>query len=347
MRAVVLDGPGSVSVTDVPDPVLPGDDGMIVQVERTAICGSDLHLYHGHLGGPGVRLGHEFIGRVVDVGRDTRLAVGDRVIVSGVIACGRCPGCRTGNPVLCVNGGARVFGTTDTALPGGQAEAVAVPAADFSARVIPSGVSDEQAVLLTDILPTAYIGVQRAGVRPGDTVAVIGQGPVGTLAMLCASLCGAARVLAVDKDPARLAHAASLGAVPVDASGGAAVATVLELTSGRGADCVVEAVGADATITDAIMMCRAEGTVSIMGVNLNMAFPFPMAVALLRNLTVRVALAAIPTTWDALIPLVQEGRIQPEFVVSHRLGLSEAPAAYEMFDKHADGCLKVILDPTR
>lgn len=345
MRAVVLNGPGDVTVERVDDPSLPGDDGMIVKVERTAICGSDLHLYKGHLGAPGVRLGHEFIGEVIETGSDVRTArVGDRVLVSGVTACGRCAGCRTGNPVRCVSG-SRVFGT-DLTLPGGQAEAVAVPAADFSSRAIPDGVTPEQAVLLTDILPTAFIGVQRAEVHPGDTVVVIGQGPVGTLALQCAQLCGAARVIAVDRDPARLDHARSLGAVPVDASGGGAVTSVYELTGGRGADCVIEAVGADESITDALMMCRAEGTVSIMGVNLNMAFPFPMPVALLRNLTIRVAIAAIPTTWDALIPLVQEGRIQPEGVFTHRLPLAEAPAAYSMFSNHEDGCLKVLLDPT-
>src|SRR5262249_37536075 len=152
--------------------------------------------------------------------------VGDRVLVSGITACGRCPGCRAGNPVLCVVG-ARVFGT-DATLPGGQAEAVVCPAADFCLLTVPDDVTTEQAVLLTDILPTGYLGALRADIAPGDTVVVVGQGPVGTLALQCAQLMGAARVIAVDRVPERLANATRLGGIAVDASGGDAVAQVLE-----------------------------------------------------------------------------------------------------------------------
>jgi 2-desacetyl-2-hydroxyethyl bacteriochlorophyllide A dehydrogenase len=345
MRAVVLQGPEDVRVEQVDDPVLPGPDGAVVRVERAAICGSDLHLYHGKLGEPGVCLGHEFIGEVVEVGADVRGSrVGDRVLVSGITACGRCPGCRAGNPVLCVSG-PRVFGT-DLTLPGGQAEAVAVPSADFCMLTVPDGVTTEQAVLLTDILPTGYLGAQRAGIRPGDTVAVIGQGPVGTLALQCALLHGAARVIAIDRVPERLANASRLGATTVDASNGDAVAQVLELTGGRGANAVIEAVGSDPTVTDALMMCAPEGTVSVIGVNLRMDFPFPLALALLRNLTFRVTFATIPATWAALVPLLQAGRLEPDDVFTHRLPLSEAAHAYDVFANRRDGCLKVLLDPT-
>jgi 2-desacetyl-2-hydroxyethyl bacteriochlorophyllide A dehydrogenase len=265
------------------------------------------------------------------------------VLVSGVTACGRCAGCRAGNPVLCV-GGPQVFGTS-AALPGGQAEAVAVPAADFCMLAIPDAITTEQAVLLTDILPTGYIGASRANIRPGATVAVIGQGPVGTLAAQCAQLFGAARVIAVDKVPERLANAERLGAIPVDASGGDAAAQVMELTGGRGAESVIEAVGSDATVTDALNMCAAEGTVSMIGVRISFDYPFPLALALFRNLTFRVALAAIPSTWSALVPLLESGRLRPDDVFTHRLGLSQAAEGYDLFDRRADGCLKVLLDP--
>jgi alcohol dehydrogenase len=347
MRAVVLNGPHDVTVETVADPVLPGADGAVVRVECSGICGSDLHAYEGHYGGAGLHLGHEFIGTVIEVGRDVRdIAAGDRVLASGVIGCGRCRGCRAGNPIACERGGPKVFGM-DVNLPGGQAEAVAVPAADHALHLIPESITDEQAVLLTDILPTGYIGAVRADITPGDTVAVIGLGPVGTLAVQSAQLLGAARVLGVDVVAARLANAERLGAVPVDASGGDAVARILDLTGGLGADAVIEAVGSDSTVTDAIFATRATGTVSIIGVNLNLAFPFPLALAFVRNLTVRATFAPIPSTWPALIPLIASGRLHPEDVITHRRGLSEASSAYRMFANREDGCLKVLLDPGR
>ena len=346
MRAVVLQGERSVSVEDVPDPVLSRPDSAIISVERTAICGSDLHLYHGSgMAGPGVRLGHEFVGSVAEVGPEVgRLRVGDRVLVSGVIGCGRCPDCLARDPGVCRNDGLAVFGVGPD-LHGGQSEAVEVPAADVFALPIPESLNTEQAVLLTDILPTGYLGARRAEIEPGSTVVVIGLGPVGVLALQCAKLFGPARILAVDMVPERLERAERLGAEPVDATGGATVAAVQELTRGRGAHSVIEAVGADQTVSDAIMCASAGGTVSVVGVNLNLAFPYPMAVALMRRLTFRLTLASIPSTWDALVPLIETGHLRPEEVFTHRMPLSDAPEAYRIFDTHADGVLKVLLDP--
>jgi threonine dehydrogenase-like Zn-dependent dehydrogenase len=315
-------------------------------VERTAICGSDLHLYHGPMTIPGVHLGHEFVGTVEDVGPEvTRVRTGDRVLVSGVIGCGRCAACRSGDVVVCANAGMQVFGTS-LELDGGQAEAVAVPAADASVVKVPDGITIEQAVLLTDILPTGYLGAQRADISPGDTVVVIGLGPVGVFALQCAQLYGPARILAVDMVPDRLARAGQLGAEPIDASGGDTVAKVLDATGGRGAQAVIEAVGADASISDAILCAAPGGTISVIGVNMNLGFPFPMPIALMRRLTLRVTIAAIPTTWPALFPLVESGKLKPEEVFTHRLGLSDAPEAYRIFDAREDGVLKVLLDPT-
>lgn len=347
MRAVVLQGPNEVSVENVPDPELSGHDGVIVQVERTAICGSDLHLYHGAFGGAGVHLGHEFVGTIAEAGADVRrLRVGDRVLVSGVIGCGHCQACLSRDPVVCTGGlPGKVFGTS-LDLHGGQSEAVAVPAADVFALPIPEGVTTDQAVLLTDILPTGYLGAQRADITPGSTVVVIGLGPVGIFALQCAQLFGPARIIAVDRVPDRLARAAEMGAEPVDATAGDAVAQILELTGGRGADSVIEAVGSDATITDALFCCAAGGTVSVIGVNVNFAFPFPMPVAFLRRLTFRITLASVPSTWSALIPLIERGKLHPEDVFTHRIGLSDAAEGYRTFDARADGCLKVLLDPS-
>ncbi|HVM10630.1 MAG TPA: zinc-binding dehydrogenase [Acidimicrobiales bacterium] len=344
MRAVVLQGERSVSVEEVPDPTLPGPDGAIVTIDRTAICGSDLHLYHGSMGGAGVRLGHEFVGTISEVGPEVRtLAVGDRVLVSGVIGCGHCLACLSRDPVVCTGGGVKVFGT-NLDLPGGQAEAAAVPAADVFALKIPEAITTEQSVLLTDILPTGYLGAQRADIEPGSTVVVIGLGPVGIFALQCAQLFGASRILAVDMVPDRLARAEELGAEPVDASKGTA-AHVMELTKGRGAQSVIEAVGADQTILDALLCAAPGGTVSVIGVSMNLALPVPMPLLLFRRLTLRTTLASVPVTWEALLPLVASGRLHPEDVFTHRLGLSEAAEGYRVFDNREDGVLKVLLDP--
>ena len=225
MRATVLEGPRQVSLRDVPDPVLPGPEGIVVTVEATAICGSDLHLYHDAPTGTGIRLGHEAIGTVAETGAQVHtMKRGDRVLVSGVIGCGICGPCRAGQPHVCRAGKSAAFGTMPD-LPGGQAEAMAVPFADLFALPIPEGMSDEEAVLLTDILPTGYLGALRADIRPGATVAVIGLGPVGIMALRCASLFGAARILAVDMVPERLARAERLGAEPIDAAGGTGFGT--------------------------------------------------------------------------------------------------------------------------
>lgn len=347
MRAVVLNGPGDVSVEDVDDPVLTGPDGVILRVERTAICGSDLHPYHGDASHPGMRLGHEFIGTVVEAGSEVRtVRVGDRVLTSGVVGCGRCRQCITGWPMRCEAQGSAVFGTAMGELHGGQAEAVAVPAADAFVTPIPEAVTDEQAVLLTDILPTGFIGARRADIAPGATVVVIGLGPVGICALRAALLYSPARVLAVDPVAHRRAHAERIGAEAIDPTDGDALARIMEATGGRGADSVIEAVGRDETINDAIMAVKPGGTVSVVGVSSNLAHPFPMLIAMVKGITFRICVADIPSTWDNLIPLVASGKLVPEDVFTHHMGLSEAPEAYRMFDAKDDGVVKVLLDPT-
>src|SRR6204780_960057 len=246
MRATVLQGPRRVTVENVPDPVLPGPEGVIVTVERTAICGSDLHLYHDAPTGAGIQLGHEAIGTVAEVGPHVRsVKRGDRVLVSGVIGCGICTACLAGQPNVCLADKNAAFGTMP-GLPGGQAEAMAVPFADLFALPIPEGIADEEAVLLTDILPTGYLGALRASIAPGATVVVVGLGPVGIMALQCASVFGPARIFGVDQVPDRLARAERMGAEPIDASTVSGALQVMEATKGKGAESVIEAVGAAA-----------------------------------------------------------------------------------------------------
>jgi threonine dehydrogenase-like Zn-dependent dehydrogenase len=318
---------------------------VIVTVERTAICGSDLHLFHDAPTGPGIQLGHEAIGTVAEVGPEVRtLAVGDRVLVSGVIGCGLCRPCLAGQPNVCSANQSAAFGTIP-GLPGGQAEAMAVPFADSFALPIPAGVADEEAVLLTDILPTGYVGAVRADIAPGSVVVVVGLGPVGIMALQCATLFGPARILAVDMVPERLARAERLGAEPIDARVAPGSHQVLEATGGRGADSVIEAVGSDATVLDALSCAASGGTVSVVGVNLSLALPFPMGLVFLKSLTVRAVFAPVPGTWPALVPLVQSGRFTLAGTFTHHMGLSQAAEAYELFDSRSDGVLKVLLNP--
>jgi len=273
VHGLVFHGAGDVRYERVPDPTPDGRGGAVVRVDRTAICGSDLHLYHGALGGAtGFTIGHEFVGEVVETGGDVRrFRAGDRVLVSGVIGCGECVECVRGRVMRCHVSPGRVFGTSP-ALNGGQAEAVAVPAADCALHAIPDGVSVEQAVLLTDILPTGFFGARSGDIQPGQSVAIIGAGPVGIMALLSAQLYGPSQVFVLDRVPQRLKLALGLGAVPIDVSGDAD-ATVRDATGGLGPDVVIEAVGARETILQALGLVRSSGVVSVVGVNFTHRMP--------------------------------------------------------------------------
>jgi 2-desacetyl-2-hydroxyethyl bacteriochlorophyllide A dehydrogenase len=345
MRAVVLTADQTVEVMDVDDPVLTGPDGAIIEVEATAICGSDLHLYHGILPSSGVQPGHEVVGRIIEVGPDVReRQVGDRVLVSAVVGCGHCDRCRRGDPVSCRVTGPVALGTS-LSMKGGQAELLAVPAADLFTLVVPEGISTENAVLLTDILPTGYLGAQMGAIEPGDSVAVFGAGPVGLMAIASAKLFGPSQIFAVDVIEERLARAESMGAIPIDASGNLGALGILDATKGLGVDVAIEAVGHQQTISDALSCVGPRGRVSMVGVNLEMDFPFPMALVFLKALSFRAAFAAIPSTWQHLVPLVSHGELDLGDVFTHRMGLSDAARGYDLFDRRADGVIKVMLDP--
>ncbi len=346
MRALVYHGPEDIRCETVPDPSPSDASGAVVRIERTAICGSDLHIYHGHMSPDGgYSVGHEAIGEVVEVGSGvSRFAPGDRVLVSGVVGCGECRPCRLGRVTACERGGSAVFGTNN-GLAGAQAEALAVPRADANLCAIPDGIGPEEAVLLTDILPTGYLGAEGAEIEPGQDVAVVGCGPVGLMAIVSASLFGPARIFALDSVPERLAAAESLGAIPCDVSDGGQE-KVAAATGGLGPHAVIEAVGADATIQSAIAMVRPGGKVSVVGVNLSPALPFPMGLALMKGITFRIGVCSVPRYWSHLVPLVAEGRIRPDFVFTHRMGLSQGSEAYDLFASRREGVIKVMLDPS-
>ncbi|QNE32277.1 alcohol dehydrogenase catalytic domain-containing protein [Sphingomonas sp. NBWT7] len=343
MKALRYFGERDIQYGSTDDAALTDDRDVLVRVKHCAICGSDLHIYHGHgfSQDTGFCVGHEAVGEVIETGRAVRtLRSGDRVMISAAVGCGACPGCLAGRVHECENNGAGCYGLS-AALQGSQAEAVRVPAGDVNARRIPDGISDEQALMLTDALPTSWMAVRNADIKPGATVAVIGLGPIGLMAVEGCFAMGAGRVYAIDLVPERRAIAAGLGAIGVDPS--AAVDTIREETGGRLCSSVVEAVGADATIDLALRLVGKWGTVSCLGVNQTRRFPFPMERAFASGLTFRTGTCSVPHWWPELVPMVQQGRLRPERYISHRLPLSQGAEAYAVLDRRE--ALKVVMTP--
>jgi 2-desacetyl-2-hydroxyethyl bacteriochlorophyllide A dehydrogenase len=337
----MIDGTGIVRVADAPDPVPPGPDGAVVSIEAATICGSDLHFYDGDL--PllePLSVGHEFIGTVAEIGPDVRaLSVGDRVLASCIASCGHCPGCDAGDPVTCENG-PEVFGSG--VLPGGQATAVAVPAADFQLLKIPDSIDDDAALLLTDNLGTGWTGAKRADFPPGGTVVVLGLGAVGLCAVRAAIALDAGQVLAVDPVDGRRAAAAASGATIVD---GPTVAAVMAATNGLGAHAVIDAVALDTTLNDAFASVRAGGTVSVIGVHDLNPYPLPILLALFRSISLRMSTAAVHRSWQELIPLITSGKLRTDGIITHRFPLDDAAAAYALAAERSGDCLKIALQP--
>ncbi len=346
MRAIVYHGPYDLRVERVADPELRDPRAALVQVSRASICGSDLHVLHGTVPSePGVVIGHECVGVVADVGSEVRrFRKGDRVIVPGVVGCGDCDPCRRGYPVGCVTFLNKVYGLS-SALPGAQAELIAVPNADVNLWATPADLSDEQVLFLTDILPTGYYAAENANIKPGHVIAIIGCGPVGLFALLSAQLFGPATVLAIDRVGYRLDKARSYGAVPIDVSKENVLQRVLDVTEGQGAHAVIEAVGAPETVRLAFELVRIGGTVSVVGVLLQQDFAFPMGTAFMKDLTFRVGLVNVPRFIPTLLPLIRSGRLDPTALISHHMPLADGERAYQLFDQRDDGCLKVALQP--
>jgi len=388
MKAVCWEGKKNVRVEEVPDPKILNTRDVILRVTSTAICGSDLHLYNGFIPSMerGDIVGHEFMGEVVEAGPAVRnLKVGDRVVVPFPIACGECAMCRQDLFSVCENSNpngwmaeklwghspAGIFGYSHLlgGFAGGQAEYVRVPFADVGPLKVPEGLPDEQALFLSDIFPTGYMGAEMCNIKPGDVIAVWGAGPVGLFAMASAHLLGAERIIAIDRFPYRLqmarerAHAwETINYEETDV-----LDRLNELTGGRGPDACIDAVGMEShgppamyaydrakqalmletdrpiALREAIQACRNGGTVSVIGVYGGLIDKFPMGSLMNRSLTIRTGQCHVQRYMRPLLERIQRGEIDPSFVITHRLRLEDAPKGYDMFVHKRDNCEKVVL----
>jgi threonine dehydrogenase-like Zn-dependent dehydrogenase len=390
MKALCWYGSRDVRVEKVPDPGIVNPHDAIVRITLTAICGSDLHIYNGFIPGmeQGDILGHEFMGEVVEIGSGVKkLKRGDRVVVPFTICCGGCYYCDAGLWSLCDNtnpnskvlrrlygySGAGLFGYSHLygGYAGGQAEYVRVPFADVGPIVIENGLSDEDVLFLSDILPTGYMAAENCNIQPGDVVAVWGCGPVGQFAIKCAYLLGASRVIAIDHIPERLEMAKRFGKAEVlDFMDESVLERVREMTGGRGPDSCIDAVGMEAhssglediydrskqtlfletdrpaVLRRAIMACRKGGTVSIPGVYGGFIDKVPMGAAFAKGLTLKMGQTHAPRYLRPLLDRIQLREIDSTSVISHRFPLEQAPEAYDLFNRREDGCTKVVMRPS-
>jgi len=390
MKALCWHGKNDVRVDTVPDPKIQDPHDVIVRVTATAICGSDLHLLDGYMPTmeSGDVLGHEFMGEVVDVGKgNTKLKLGDRVVVPFVIACGTCYFCRKGMFSLCDTSNpnaeiarkamgqspAGLFGFSHMlgGFAGGQAEYVRVPFADVGPIKISSDLRDEQVLFLSDIFPTGYMAAENAEIEPGDTVAVWGCGPVGQFTIQSAWMLGAGRVIAIDRVPERLQMAVEKGkAEIINFDKEDVYDRLMEMTSGRGPDRCIDAVGTDAhgggsldavidkakaamylgtdrphVLREAIMCCRKGGTLSVPGVYIGFLDKIPFGAAMNKGLTIKTGQTHVQRYLEPLLQKIEAGAIDPSFVITHRLKLADAPDAYKTFRDKEDGCIKVVMTP--
>ena len=388
MKANCWYGKKNVQVVDVPDPKILNKRDAIVKVTSTAICGSDLHLYNGFIPTmeKGDIMGHEFMGEIVEIGPDVKnRKVGDRVVVGFPISCGECFSCKKEMFSLCENSNPnawmaeKVFGHSTAGLfgyshltggfAGGQAEYVRVPFADIGTVKIDNKLTDEQALFLSDIFPTGYMGAENCNIEPGDTVAVWGCGPVGQFAIRSCFLLGAERVIAIDRLPGRLRMAADGGAEPINYEEVDVYESLMEMTGGRGPDSCLDAVGLEAhapgiwgfydrtkqalmlesdrpyVLRQAIMACRGGGTVSIPGVYGGLGDKIPLGAMMNKGLTIKTGQTHVQHYFRPLLERIEKGQIDPSFVVTHRMRLEEAPQGFDAFFSNQDECIKVVLKP--
>lgn len=388
MKALTWYGARDVRINTVADPEILNPHDAIVEIKKTAICGSDLHIYYGWIMAmkKGDILGHEFAGEVVAVGKAVKnVKPGDRVVVPFTISCGTCEFCASEMFSACDNSNpngpmlTKIIGYPSAGLygyshiyggyPGGQAELVRVPFADTDTFKIPDGIDYEQALFLSDIFPTGYMAAENCGIKPGDTVAVWGCGPVGLFAIRSAYLLGADRVIAIDRFAERLALAEKSGAITLNYEDLNVEEALLTITAGRGPDSCIDAVGMDAhgstldalydeaaqrlhiendrshALRQAIKSCRKGGTISIPGVYTGLVDKFPLGIAFAKGLTFKMGQTHVQRYMGKLMQVVIDGKIDPTFLVSHRLRLSDAPQAYQIFSDKQQRCTKVVLTP--
>jgi threonine dehydrogenase-like Zn-dependent dehydrogenase len=383
MRAVCYEGKYSVKVETVKDPEILNPRDAIVKITSTAICGSDLHLYHGLVPTmqAGDILGHEFMGIVVDVGPGVRnLRPGDRVVVPFTISCGNCCPCARHEYSLCDNSNpngymleklngfstAALFGYSHLygGYAGGQAEYARVPFADVGPIKIESDLPDEKVLFLSDIFPTGWMAAENCNIKPGHTVAVWGCGPVGQFAIRSAFLLGAGKVYAIDNVPERLAMAQAAGAIAIS-SDDDVLELLREATGGNGPDACIDAVGMEAhgsaydavkqtvkletdrpfALRQAMRACRKGGTLSVPGVYSGFLDKVPFGAAFAKGLTIKMGQTHVPRYMSKLLEKVEANQIDPSFVITHRFPLGEAEEAYRIFSEKSNNCIKVVLKP--
>ena len=390
MKALVWHGTTDIRCDSVPDPEIEQPRDAIIKVTSCAICGSDLHLYNHFM--PGMKsgdiMGHETMGEVVEVGSEAKgkLKVGDRVVIPFTIICGQCEQCKRGNFSVCErtnrNGhiAAKAFGHTTAGLfgythltggyPGGQAEYLRVPFADATHIKVPNGIPDEKLLFLSDIFPTGWQAAVQCDIQPTDTVAIWGCGPVGQMTIRSAILLGAKQVIAIDRIPERLAMAEAGGAVTINIDEDSVIERLNELTSGKGPEKCIDAVGMEAHATatidsmydrvkQATMMetdrphvlremayvCRPAGTLSIPGVYGGLLDKIPFGAIMNKGLTIRTGQTHVNRWSDDLLRRIEEGQIDPSFVITHTVSLDEGPDMYKVFRDKQDGCIKVVIKP--
>lgn len=388
MKATRWYGKHDIRVEDVPDPAIIDARDAIIRVTSTAICGSDLHIYDGFIPTmeKGDVLGHEFMGVVEEVGKQNGLKKGDRVVIPFQVACGQCYYCKRMETALCDNTNPegmekmrKLYGQQAAGLfgyshmyggyPGGQAEYVRVPCADFGAFKIPEELTDEQVLFLTDIFPTGFMAAENCGIEPGQTVAVWGCGPVGQFAIRSAFLSGAGRVIALDNVLERLGMAREAGAETLNDEDKDVQERLRDMTGGRGPDHCIDAVGMEAhgstfdavydrvktavmletdrshALRAAIYACAKGGTVSIPGVYGGFLDMFPLGGAFAKGLTLKMGQTNVHRYLPRLLDFIKSGKIDPSFVITHRYDLKDASQAYKTFHEKADHCIKVVLKP--
>lgn len=387
MKALVYNGAKDVRVENVQDPVIEDSKDIIVKVTSTAICGSDLHLYDGLIPQTkkGDVLGHEFMGEVVEKGKSvSKLNIGDKVVVAFPISCGECFFCKNNMFSLCDNSNPNsdqaemVYGYSPAGIygyshifggfPGGQAEYVRVPYADVGTLKIENGLPDEKVLFLSDIFPTGYMAAENCSIKPDETVAVWGCGPVGLFAIKSAFLLGAGRVIAIDRFEERLALAKTIGAEVINYEETDNVVNALkDLTNGMGPDCCIDAVGMEAhgtgvanfydkvkqsvrmesdrptALREVVQACRKGGRISIGGVYGGLIDKFPIGAAFNKGLTFRMGQTHVQKYMKPLLQKIYNNEIDPSFIITHKLRLDEAPKGYEIFKHKEDNCIKVVL----
>ena len=344
MQAVTFQAPGEVRLEERPEPELIERDDAIVRVEATGVCGSDLHIYHGRVSmEEGFILGHEFVGTVVSAGDGvTQVAEGDRVLGCYCSACGNCFFCRRGDFHKCDEG--RVFGHGKTlgSLQGAQAEQVLVPHADLTLRRVPEGMSDDIALFAGDVMGTGWHAVDQAEIRPGDTAAVLGLGPVGLCAVQAAKAAGAAKVIAIDTVADRLALAESFGAEAVHLTEDDPRAAVKAATEGRGVDAAIDAVGHPDALELACRVVRKAGTVSAIGVYAE-RIEVHMGIVWIKALTIKTGHANVIGHVDRVLSMLDAGVLDPGPLVTHHMKLEDAAEAYAVYDRRE--ALKIVMKP--